>query len=121
MKSNGVKVVVRKPNEQDELKKKYTDGSWKVNFKDSTIHIHFENKNIPELNYKFSYLANGSVNFQESSTFDSVFNGKKVTIKKQTIFPTKPFIQGFSPYKKSSSILPSQYRWKKSVFLNVSM
>jgi len=85
-KKNGDSVTLQVRNssydyEQD-LKKKYTDGYWKANFKDSTLSVHFNNKNIPDLNYKYESLGVGDANFQESYFVDSVYNGKKVTMKR---------------------------------------
>ena len=93
LRKNQMRVVIRQPYEQDNWKKKYTNGYWKANFKDSTILIHFNERNIPELNFKYSTLGNGHANFQEITFIDSVYNGSKVKFKKvntlyyETLFP----------------------------------
>ncbi|CAN5591212.1 hypothetical protein BH10BAC2_BH10BAC2_20900 [soil metagenome] len=66
----------------DSPKKVYTTGFWKANFIDSTLLIHFENKNIGELNFKISQLTSSSADFQQTSFFDSLYNGNKVRLKK---------------------------------------
>lgn len=91
--SREVRVDIKQSSKDDDLKKVYTDGYWKVNFKDSSFFIHFGKKDIPELNYKFSNLGNGHGNFSETVFFDSVYHGKQVKIKQintihyETLYP----------------------------------
>lgn len=90
---NEIRAIIRQSPEQDNLIKVYTKGYWKANFTDSTVLIHFDEKDLPELRFKYFNLGNGYVNFQESSFIDSVYNGKKVTLKKvntmhyETLYP----------------------------------
>jgi hypothetical protein len=79
---NEIKLVVRHSPSEFDIKNFYSSGYWKANFNDSTIYIRFKNKNISDLNYKWTDLGNGNVTFQEINFFDSIYNGKKVTIKK---------------------------------------
>ena len=93
IKQNEIKVIRRQSYEQDNLKKVYTKGYWEVNFDDSSLLLHFEEKDIPELRFKYSNLGNGHVDFHQIIFFDSVYNGRKVKFKKvntiyyETLYP----------------------------------
>ena len=79
---DGETIVTTNSHYGDPPKKFYNTGFWKANFSDSTLLIHFENKNVAELNFKISQLTSSSADFQQTSFFDSLYNGNKVNFKK---------------------------------------
>lgn len=75
-------TITQKHLSSEQLNKVYTTGYWKANFIDSSVFIHFENKKVSDLHFKFLHLNSSSADFQQTSFFDSLYNGNKVTMKK---------------------------------------
>lgn len=67
-----------------QLKHIYTNGTWQINFKDSTVKIDFGKNDfslIP-IEAKYTRLGAGNLDLQQTEYFDSLINGKKETLKK---------------------------------------
>lgn len=82
-------------SEKDEyIKNIYTKGYWKANFKDSSLLIHFEERKIPDLNFKINWMGSDAASFSQIYFIDSLIQGKTQTLKKvNTFFYTHPFIR----------------------------
>lgn len=69
---------------KSKVKNLYTSGSWKVNFKDSSLLIDFGKNdfNLSPLQGRYTCLGAGRFCFQQAIYFDSLANGRKETFKK---------------------------------------
>jgi hypothetical protein len=86
--ANGVKrfshIVL--PSSQLQLKKIYTQGTWGVNFKDSSIVINFGKNDfgLAIINAKYKDLGSDNMNLEEIAFVDNLYNGKMLRLKKTT-------------------------------------
>jgi hypothetical protein len=78
--SSGEKYTIHniKHSSQLRLRKIYDSGKWKANFADSTLIIDFGENDLGllPLRGKFTSLGAGSISFRQSTSFDSLTNGK---------------------------------------------
>jgi len=67
-----------KPSNQLQLRKIFDSGKWQVNFSDSTLVIDFGENGLEllPLRGKFTSLGAGAISFRQTTTFDSLANGK---------------------------------------------
>jgi hypothetical protein len=95
--ASGVLVTTNEQPADSDIKKIYKAGTWKSDFKDSSLIIDFgKGPGIPAMKGRYKDLASTYFNFQEISYFDSTYLGSKKTLKKvNTIRYTHPWINKF--------------------------
>jgi len=74
------------PSSRLQLKKIYTQGTWSVNFNDSSIIINFGKNDfdLAPINARYKDLGSADMNLEEIVFVDSLYNGKMVRLKKTT-------------------------------------
>ena len=72
------------PSNKLHLKKIYTSGTWKANFKTHTLNVNFGQNDLSllPLEGKYTTLGAGRLDFQQTVYLDSLVNGKKLKYKK---------------------------------------
>jgi len=92
---NGVVVTTNEQPADSDIKKIYKVGTWKSDFKDSSLIIDFgKGSGIPAMKGRYKDLTSTYFNFQEITYFDSTCLGSKRTLKKvNTIRFTHPWIR----------------------------
>jgi hypothetical protein len=91
---NGVKTISEGSPKDRAIKVLYKSGRWKANFSDSSIVIEFgANQNISPLKGKYLHLGGNTFKLQQTSFFDSIYNGKHEKYQKViTTYFTHPWV-----------------------------
>jgi hypothetical protein len=96
--ANGIQSSTNDQPKDNEIKKVYNSGTWRADFRDSSLKIDFgkDGNGIPALIGKYKNLGSTYFDFQEISYFDSTYPGGKKTLKKViTTHYNHPWIHNF--------------------------
>jgi hypothetical protein len=95
--ASGVRSITNERPADSDIKKVYKTGTWKVDFRDSSLTIDFGKENgIPLLKGKYKNLTSTYFDFQEISYFDSTYLGNKKRLQMAiTTYYTHPWINKF--------------------------
>jgi hypothetical protein len=82
--TNGIKVEKKYSPKEGSIKHIYKGKKWEANFMDSSLVIDFGKNDfgLPSLKGKYAQLGSGTLYFKQAYTFDSIYNGRTITLKK---------------------------------------
>ena len=82
--ANGIQLVTEDQPKENEIKKVYNSGTWRANFRDSSLAIDFgkDGNGMPGLIGKYKKLGSTYLDFQEISYFDSTYLGEKKHLRR---------------------------------------